>query len=54
MGLRPYTHRMMQYRAEKLANAYPQYDKNLIISFSESVTLYDEKHGLSRKEDGTI
>lgn len=46
MGLRPYTRKVMQMRADKLAAAFPRYDKTVVANFSKSVTFYDDVHGL--------
>lgn len=46
MGVRPYTQKIMSMRADKLTEAYPQYDPQVIKAFSEAVTFYDEKHGI--------
>ncbi|CAB9521972.1 expressed unknown protein [Seminavis robusta] len=46
LGIRPYTQKLMAARAEKLAQAYPQYDADIVKDFSLSVTFYHDKHGL--------
>jgi len=49
IGIRPYTETVRITRAHKLAAAFPQYDSRVIISFSETVSFYDDKHGLRGK-----
>lgn len=46
IGIRPYTEKIQRMRASKLAAAFPQYDSKIIIEFSESISFYDEKHGI--------
>jgi hypothetical protein len=43
LGVKPYTHQMKQIRAQRLAKAYPQYSKDLLISYSLSSPFYDAK-----------
>ena len=44
--MRPYTEKIMDYRAEKLAETFPQYDAKIVEDFSLAVAFYDEKHGI--------
>ena len=46
IGIRPYTQKVMAIRAKKLADAFPQYDAKIVADFCESITFYDEKHGI--------
>ena len=48
IGIRPYTRKMMQTRAEKLADAFPRYDRQTLMDFSEAVSFYGDKHGIAR------
>jgi hypothetical protein len=43
LGVKPYTHQMKQIRAQRLAKAFPQYSKDLLISYSLSSPFYDAK-----------
>jgi hypothetical protein len=39
LGIKPYTARVKQWRGERLARAFPQYDKEILIDYSKSSTL---------------
>ena len=41
LGVKPYTHQMKQIRANHLAKSFPQYSKDLLISYSLSSPFYD-------------
>ena len=43
LGIKPYTGRIKAYRAKNLANAFPQYDGNILSAFSETASLVDQK-----------
>lgn len=40
LGIKPYTHKVKQWRAERLAEKFPQYDVNVIIAYSKSATIH--------------
>jgi len=39
LGIKPYTARVKQWRGERLAKAFPQYDAEILIDYSRSSTL---------------
>mmetsp|Transcript_1244 Transcript_1244/g.2217 ORF Transcript_1244/g.2217 Transcript_1244/m.2217 type:complete len:245 (-) Transcript_1244:180-914(-) len=41
LGVKPYTGWIKVYRGEKLANAFPRYDKQILMAYSETATLID-------------
>lgn len=38
LGVKPYTETVKHWRARRLAAAFPQYDSNLLIKYSEAST----------------
>jgi hypothetical protein len=36
----------MAIRAQKLAKAFPRYDAQLVMDFSEAITFYHSDHGI--------
>lgn len=40
LGVKPYTAAIKQWRGERLAEAFEQYDSRLVIAFSESAPIY--------------
>jgi hypothetical protein len=54
LGIKPWTDRIKQYRGRQLVQAFPQYDAELLMAYSESTALYktaqekrNEKRGSS-------
>jgi hypothetical protein len=43
LGFKPYTHRLKRFRGERLAKAFPRYDRRLLMQFSETATIYDDQ-----------
>jgi hypothetical protein len=41
LGIKPYTQRVKRYRAERLAQAFPQYDPRALLSYSETCDIID-------------
>ena len=39
LGVSPYTKRIKQWRAERLAAAFPNYDTAVVMAFSKSATI---------------
>lgn len=42
LGVKPYTHKVKQWRAERLAEKFPQYDVNVIIAYSKTANIQSE------------
>lgn len=42
MGIRPYTDKVLQRRAESLSSKYPQYDRKIVEAFSKCDLLYSD------------
>jgi hypothetical protein len=40
LGIKPYTHKVKQWRAERLAEKFPHYDINVIMNYSKSSTIH--------------
>lgn len=40
LGVKPYTHKVKQWRAERLAEKFPQYDINVVMNYSKSSTIH--------------
>lgn len=40
LGVKPYTELIKQWRGERLAQAFPQYDARFLLAFSESAAIY--------------
>jgi hypothetical protein len=43
LGVKPYTDQMKKMRARRLAEAFPQYSKDLLVAYSVSSPFYDAK-----------
>lgn len=43
LGVNPYTVRMKRMRGRRLADAFPQYNEELLIAYSESAPFYNAK-----------
>jgi hypothetical protein len=43
IGSKPYTARVKQWRAERLAAAFPQYDASILIQYSNNTSLQESK-----------
>jgi len=43
IGVNPYTARMKSLRARHLVEAFPQYNAELLIAYSESAPFYNSK-----------
>lgn len=43
LGVTPYTHHMKRFRGKRLADAFPQYNSNLLYAYSESSPMYNPK-----------
>jgi hypothetical protein len=41
LGVKPYTGRLLEWRANRLAVAYPQYDERVIKNYSKSSSIYN-------------
>lgn len=39
LGINPYTKRIKQWRAERLASAFPKYDTAIVMAYSKSATI---------------
>ncbi|KAL7578722.1 hypothetical protein ACA910_015959 [Epithemia clementina (nom. ined.)] len=40
LGIKPYTQRLRNMRAERLAQQFPAYDREVLMNFSETATIY--------------
>jgi hypothetical protein len=43
LGIKPYTELVKQWRGERLARAFPQYDSRVLLAYSESAAIYRGK-----------
>jgi hypothetical protein len=43
LGAKPYTERVKQWRAERLAAAFPEYDAATLIQYSNSTSIHESK-----------
>ena len=43
LGVQPFTYRMKKYRADNLVAAFPQYNKDLLTSYSQASPFYNAK-----------
>lgn len=41
LGIKPYTSRVKRIRAERLAEAFPQYDPRALFAYSETCDIID-------------
>jgi hypothetical protein len=41
LGVKPYTHRLKRMRGNRLAKAFPRYDKQVLLAYSETATIYN-------------
>ena len=42
LGFRPFTSKMKQMRADKLSNAFPRYDEDVIGDFSKTDKIFKD------------
>jgi hypothetical protein len=43
LGAKPYTERIKQWRAERLAAAFPEYDAAILIQYSNSTSIHESQ-----------
>ena len=43
LGVQPFTHRLKRYRANQLVKAFPRYNKDLVMAYSQASAFYNAK-----------
>jgi hypothetical protein len=51
LGAKPYTARIKQWRGERLAQAFPEYDPSVLIAYSASSCLYEKVSSSAEDSD---
>lgn len=53
LGIQPYTHRLKRARAHRLCAQFPQYDREILMNYSETATIYAQQHEQHKDEEHT-